>query len=105
MSIQTATVGLTPTTVYTSVGGSAITFMSLCNFGTNDVTCNVYVVPNGDVPSDSNIVIKDLEILAGDTYILYQGGEKILLDGNDSVVVSSSIGNTVSVVTSFAGGL
>jgi len=91
-----------PETTYTSIGDSALTFMSLCNHGGANVTCEIHIVPSGDVAGTDNVLITDLEILAGDTYILYQGGEKILLDTGDFVVVEASLA-TVAVITSHVG--
>lgn len=104
MSVSTQNIGsaATPVSVYISSGSTAITFMSFCNYGASPVHCDIHIVPNGDGPTNSNLFIKDLEILAGDTFILYQGGEKILMDNLDTVQVVSDIANSVTVITSFA---
>ncbi len=106
MSISTTSVTTSGNTVYTSSGSTAITWMSLCNYGDTDATCNVFVVPNGDTAANTNIILTQIEMLAanangtGDTYQLYSGGEKLLLDNGDSIYVDSSA-NTVTAVVSY----
>jgi len=105
MAITTDQITATGNSVsYSSSGGSAITFMSFCNYGTASAIVQIYLVPDGVAVSDANIILKDLEIIAGETYILYHGGEKILLDNADSVNTSVTSTGTigVTVVTSYA---
>lgn len=100
MAINTTSIGVTtaiPT--YTSVDDNAITFMSLCNHGGATLTLDINIVPNGDAVGIGNLFIKDLEILAGDTYVVYQAGEKFILSNGDVVSVTSSVG-AVTVITS-----
>jgi len=101
MAISTVSVGAAPATTYISSGDSAVTFMSLCNTSGAAVACEIHVVPDGAVAGPGNLLITDLEIIAGDTYILYQGGEKLVLENNDSIVVLSSVASVVSVITSY----
>ena len=101
MAISTSNVAAAPATIIVSSGDTAITFMSLCNHGATTVLCDIHIIPNGDLSSINNLLITDLEIIAGDTFILYQGGEKILLGNGDYVQVVSDTPNVVSVVTSF----
>lgn len=103
MAISTVNIGASATTTYTSSGDSALTFMSLCNHGTNTVTCDIHIVPNGDLPTNDNLLIKDLEIIAGDTFILYHGGEKILMENGDYVSVDASLANVVAAISSHVG--
>jgi hypothetical protein len=105
MTIQVANVTTAGNTVYTSSGNTAITFLSLCNYGNADVMTNLYVVPNGGTAGNNCIVLADLLLTAsgngtGDTYQLYAGGEKLLLGNGDFVSVTSNA-NTVTAVTSF----
>jgi len=102
MAIQTIEVSNTDTVVYTSVGLTAITLISLCNIGTapsSFVTINI--VKSGDTVLPNNTFIKNLEILLDDTYIAYQGGEKIILEDGDSVHVIASEPNSISTITSY----
>ena len=92
--------GSIPYTVYISSSESAVTFMSLCNRTAGAVLCDIHIVPNGDVPDNSNLFIKDLEVVAGDTFIIYQGGEKIVLDDSDTIQVVSDTSNAISAIVS-----
>ena len=105
MTIQIANVTTAGNTVYTSSGNTAITFLSICNYGNADVETNLHVVPSGGTAGNTNIVLAQLLLTAsangvGDTYQLYAGGEKLLLGNGDFVSVTSNA-NTVTTVTSY----
>jgi len=100
MTIQVANVTTVGNTVYTSVGNTAITFMSICNYSTGNVTANVHVVPNGGTVGNTNIVLATLPLSSQDTYQLYAAGEKLLLGNGDTIQISANA-NTVTAVTSF----
>jgi len=105
MAISTANVTTAVGNVYASSGNSAVTFLSLCNVGAANVTANVHVVPSGDSADATNLHLIGLEITSGganqgDTYQVYNGGEKLLLGDGDSIQVSASA-NTVTAITSY----
>jgi hypothetical protein len=101
MPISLSSLNTVAGNVYVSTGNSAITFLSLCNYSMANVTANVYVVPAGDIASNNNVVISNIEIAAQDTYQFYVGGEKLLLSTNDSVVANASSSDSITTVTSF----
>ncbi len=101
MSINTQAVGNSNTTVYTSSNSSAITDLTLCNYSASTVTISLHVVPSGGTVANGNIMLKDLSIVAGDTYVLYGGAEKILLDNNDFINVICSATTSVTAITSY----
>jgi len=101
MTISVANVTTAATSVYTSSGNTAVSFMSLCNYSGNTVTANVFVVPNGGSAGNSTVVLANLELTSEDTYQFYAGGEKLLLSNGDSVRVSASNNDTVTVVVSY----
>ena len=102
MSINTQAVGNSNITVYTSTNSSAITNLTLCNYSAStNVTISLHVVPNGATATDANIMLKDLTITAGDTYVLYAGGEKLLFDNGDFINVISSANSAVTAITSY----
>ena len=103
MAINTTNVGAGAVTVYTSSGDSAITFMSFCNHSGSVVSIDVHIIKNGDVLTNDNLFAQGIDINAGDTYILYQGSEKIILSNNDYVSVTASLANAVAVITSYVG--
>jgi hypothetical protein len=100
MSISVANVTTVTGAVYTSVGNTAVTFMSLCNYSGSNVTVNVYMVPSGSLAGNTNIVLSNLEITSKDTYQLYSAGEKLVLSSGDSVQVNASVDNSITTVVS-----
>ena len=100
MSIVTANVTTAIGNVYVSGGNTAITFLTICNYGASNVTANVYVVPSGNTVGNTNIILATLPLTPTDTYQLYQAAEKILLGPGDTICANASA-NTVSIVTSY----
>jgi len=106
MSIATANITTTVGNAYVSNGNTAITFLSLCNYSAGNVTANIYAVPSGDTAGNANMLISSLELTAagagtGDTYQIYNGGEKLLLSNGDSIQIDASANSAVTSVTSF----
>ena len=101
MTIQVGNVTTSAASVYTSVGNTAITFLSLCNYSAGNVAANVFVVPSGNSAGNTNIIINNINITVGDTYQLYAGAEKLLLNNGDSVHVNASANTAITTVTSY----
>ena len=100
MGISTANVTTAGNIVYTSSGNTAVTFLSLCNYGAGNLTANVYVVPNGSSVANSTLTIASLQLTSLDTYQFYNASEKLLLSSGDTISVQAS-GNTVTAVVSY----
>ena len=100
MTIATANVTTTISNVYVSVGNTAITSLTLCNWGPSDATANLYVVPSSASFTTTNQMLANLSVTSGDTYQLYAAGEKLLLGPGDSIQVIANA-NTISAVTSY----
>ena len=101
MSISVGNVTTAASNVYVSAGATAITFMSLCNYSAGNVTANVYVVPSGGSAGNANVILASIELTALDTYQLYAGGEKLLLDTGDTVRVNANANNAITTVVSY----
>jgi hypothetical protein len=101
MTIQTYTVGTSVGNAYVSGGNTAVTFLSLCNYSSNPVTVNLYIVPATATADTTNIVYSNLQLTANDTYQLYLGGEKLLLSNGDTIQVSANTATSVTAVTSY----
>ena len=101
MSIAQQTVGSTATTLYTSVGSSAITALYLMNDDTSTVTVQVHVVTNGNTASSSNKIIKNLDIAAGDTYIA--DTERLIFDNGDTLQAVANTGSVLHATISYIG--
>ena len=100
MTINVANVTTLGNVVYASTGNTAITYLALCNYGGSNISANVYVVPSGQTPANSNMLISSLNIQANDTYFLYIAAEKIILGNGDSVQATVTA-NTVTSTTSY----
>ena len=70
MAITQATLGTSSTTLYTSVGNTAITVISFCNTSAGPVIFDLHVVPDGGTLAGTNIVYKTVSVAATDTYII-----------------------------------
>ncbi len=103
MALQTQNVGSGQVTVFTSTNEQMITFASFCNRHTSLVYVDVYLVPSGSSVGNDNIIIKQLEMQPNDTYILYQGGEKIAFENGDSMVVEADVASVITTVISHVG--
>ncbi len=101
MSISTSAITTSPGNVYASSGSTAITSLSFTNYDATDVLLDVWVVPSGNAVGNSNIVLSQLTITAGDTYQFYAGAEKLLLDTNDAVVAQANANSRVNAVVSY----
>ena len=104
MAINAAVaVGNTNTTIYTSSNVSAVTMISLCNYSASGVSVSMHVVPGADSPGNSNIMMKDVLIPAGDTYMVYSAGEKLVMDNNDYINIIADAGSSITSVVSYTG--
>lgn len=87
------------TDVYTSVGESGITTLMICNHhASTDAIVNVYVVPSADTAGTANQILKNLTIVASDTFVMDM--EKLILSDGDTIIVQSNSANVVNTVIS-----
>lgn len=100
MAISNTIVGDTQVDVYESEGASAVTFLSMCNLSNNTVVINLYLVPSSEPLTSACLVLRDLEITAGDTYEFYHAAEKIIMDDGDKIVIEASLPTSIAVTVS-----
>lgn len=102
MAIATANVTTgTAANVYVSSGNTAVTYLSLTNISIGNVLANVYVVPAGDTAGNTNVTLLQIEIATLDTYQLYAGNEKLLLNNGDSIQANSNAATSITAVCSY----
>ena len=101
MTIATANVTTATAAVYTSIGNTAVTYLNLCNYSVGNVTANIYIVPNGDTASTLNQAVSTLTITSTDSYQLYAGPEKLLLENGDTIQIDCSGNSAISAITSY----
>lgn len=100
MTIQTYSVTTTIGNAFTSSGNTAITSLTLCNWGPSSVSANLYVVPNSASPDTTNIALANVVLTVADTLQMYVAAEKVLLGPGDRICVKANA-NTVTAVTSY----
>lgn len=83
MAIAQNVISTTESTLYTSNGTSAVTAMYFMNNHTETIVIQIHVVTDGNTIANSNKIIKDLSIAAGDTYVI--DTERLVLDNGDSI--------------------
>ena len=102
MAIATANVTTgAAANVYVSSGNTAVTYLSLTNISGSNVNANVYVVASGDTAGNTNVTLLQIEIATLDTYQLYAGNEKLLLNNGDSIQANSNGASSITAVTSY----
>ena len=96
------TVQNTNTLAYESTGETGITTLMICNHTDTSTTAvvNVFVVPSADNAGVANQILKNLSIVAGDTFVMDM--EKLVLSDGDSIVVSSDQPIVNVVISSMA---
>ena len=100
-AISTANITTVGNIAYASIGNSAVTYMTLCNYTSGNVTANVYIVPNGDTLGNTNITFSSLLIQANDSYQIYQAAEKILLGNGDSIQVQANANSSITTLVTY----
>lgn len=101
MAIATTLVADSATTVYTSSGNSAVTYMTVTNFTGSAVAVDINLVPSGDSVGNVNLIADGLEIAANDTYQIYAGGEKLLLENGDLISCTANTASSLNAVVSY----
>ncbi len=98
MAISSALITNSASAIFTCPVGQeyALTTMFFCNYSASDVTLNsLNLVASGGSASDTNRIIKDLLIPAGET--LTFDSEKIVLGSGDFVSAVASDNSRLSV--------
>jgi hypothetical protein len=95
------------TVLYTSLNGvNAVTLIVVCNTGTpnpadetiNSCTLQLNLVKSGVLASDTNAIVKNLLIPAGETVFFSE--ERIVLDELDTIQGAASQPNLLSITVS-----
>lgn len=100
MSIVTANITTSGSNVYSSSGNTVVTWLSICNTTAGNILANVHVLTSGSTANAENTIISNVLITAGDTYQIYTGNEKLLLD-NAGAIYAVANANSLSAVTSY----
>jgi len=101
MSIITGNVGNTNTDVYTSSGNTAVTFASFTSSHGSAVALDIHVVPNGDSAGNVNLIANSIDMTASETYQIYSGAEKLLLENGDKITAVANVDAVIHSVISY----
>lgn len=74
----------------------AIVQVAITNISNNDATINLYLCPANQPANDNTLYLKNLNILAGDTFMF--NVEKLLLNVNESIRILSDQNVNVFVI-------
>jgi hypothetical protein len=102
MAITSYALTTTPTAIFTSSGTSVITAMYYCNIDPSTANAfSVWLVQNGGVHSNTNVIYNNVAVVAKDTYVVDR--EKIVLENGDSIYAYGNVNNVISAtISSFA---
>lgn len=101
MAINNTALTSNISSIYTSVGSSAITTIHLCNYSASPISANVFAVPNGNIADNSTILYSNVNISAFNTLIIYQ--EKFILDNGDAIYANCDTSDAVTATVSSIG--
>jgi len=95
MAIKNVSIGLSETIILTATAETAFLTIVFCNTGVSSRLVQLYMYPTGGSAGNGSLVLKDIGIPAGDTFV-WSGTDKILLDVGG---VISAIADSASDVT------
>jgi len=98
-AVTTTPTALSLPTVTAPSTGNAITSMMICNYSGALDNISIWAVPSGFSNSNTNIIVYQLAVPAGETVSLDQ--EKLVLGSGDAIYVSAKTSSTaLSIVVS-----
>lgn len=84
---------------FLSEGENGITTLMICNHhATTSAVVNVWVVPQGQVAGNANQILKNLTIVASDTFVMDM--EKLVLSDGDTIMTQADVANVINTVIS-----
>jgi hypothetical protein len=101
MSIAQGTITTATATLFTSSGTNAITAIYLMNDHSGTVTVQLHIVSDGDSIGNTNKIIKNLEIAAGDTFVV--DTERLILSNNDRIQATADVDSVCYSTISYIG--
>lgn len=92
--------------LYTSSGINAVTLIIICNTGLpdpnnealNSTSVQLNLVTAGNISSDTNTIVKDLRVPAGETVFFSE--ERVVLENGDQVRATAKDPNLLSITVS-----
>jgi hypothetical protein len=101
MSTSSALITNSAGNIYVSSGNTAVTWLSINNYTANAVTANVHVVPTGGSANAQNQILTNLEVAGNDTYQIYAGNEKLILENDTAIQAVANANTSLNAVVSY----
>ena len=101
MAILNSPLTTTASSIYTSVGNSAIVTIHLCNYSAVTQLINLFVVPGGTIANTTNMIYSNLQVPPTNTYVI--NSEKFILGPTDSIRANCNAASAVSATVSYIG--
>lgn len=99
-----ASVGTTPTTLYTSTGVKSILIqLDIANIVSSGILVDVSIVDSS--ASVTGYIVKSAPVPVGGSLTVINDSRKVVLEAGDSVVVKSSAASSASVISSLIMGV
>lgn len=90
------------TSIYTSSGNSAVTTMYVCNPTASAETFWIYLTAtSGTAAADSNTVYSNVQVAAGDTYVI--DTERLVLGNGETVKAKAGNSTVLTMTISYVG--
>jgi hypothetical protein len=87
------------TQAFLSDGENGVTTLMICNHhASTNAVVNVWVVPQSQVSGNANQILKNLTIVASDTFVMDM--EKLVLSDGDTIMVQADIADVINTVIS-----
>lgn len=99
MALSNASLTSTASNVYVSSGNTVVSVSYFLNTGGTASNLNLWAVPTGGSAGDSNQIYRNVQIAAGDTFVVDM--EKLVLANGDSLVGNAS--GTITATVSYVG--
>jgi hypothetical protein len=100
MAIKNITLGSTDTIIMEAASRTAVFSIIYCNIYSGDIIINVSAYPDTASASATNRIISDYEIPTTDS-LIWQSGEKFILDTGDTISGYANVANNVTVTVNY----
>jgi len=85
--------------LFTAPSALVLRFACFTNISDNEVELTLWLVKDGEAPSDANTLFAEIKLLPKESFVL--DSDRLILDQNDSIFGRASAPNAVSFVASY----
>ena len=99
MALANTAVAASNTDIYTSSGETCVVTMYFCNYSGVTRTLTLYAVPSGGSADNTSIIVKDVDIIAADTYTL--STDRLILANGEKITAIADAGSAITATVSY----